>query len=52
MFEKYHIIVIVPNSFQFEGGGSVKDGVRKEKKWGVAKQFPQPQCVVADDDPL
>jgi hypothetical protein len=35
MFGKYHII-IVPNSFQLEGGGSKKDGVRKEKKRGVA----------------
>jgi hypothetical protein len=43
MFGKYHII-IVPNSFQLEGGGSKKDGVRKEKKRGVAHQFPQPQC--------
>ena len=39
MFGKYHII-IVPNSFQLEGGGSLK--VQKEEESGIAHHFPQP----------
>jgi hypothetical protein len=43
MFGKYHIIMVPnPNSFQLEGGGSLKVGVRKKKKRGIAHHFPQP----------